>query len=236
MRFGSLVVKKEASTIIDNSGCKRRRWYCDCDCGTEDYIVMEHCLVSNNTKSCGCARKKTLKEIGEKKRKYNKYDLSGEYGIGWTTNSNEEFYFDLEDYDKIKDYRWLTDKDGYIVSHNGKKMHRMVMNVRNNQLVDHIGHNHSDNRKHMLRIATKTQNNINQKKYKNNTSGVPGVNWKSSRNTWCVRIGVNNQRIHVGYFKNFDDAVKARKEAEEKYFGEFSYDNSIKQAEQYAIN
>lgn len=27
----------------------------------------------------------------------------------------------------------------------------------------------------------------------------------------------------------FEDAVKARKEAEEKYFGEFSYDNSQKE-------
>ena len=33
----------------------------------------------------------------------------------------------------------------------------------------------------------------------------------------------------VCYFENFEDAVKARKEAEEKYFGEYSYDNSVKQ-------
>lgn len=31
----------------------------------------------------------------------NTYDLSGEYGIGYTTKG-EEFWFDLEDYDKIK--------------------------------------------------------------------------------------------------------------------------------------
>ena len=33
-------------------------------------------------------------------KKSNIYDLSGEYGVGWTSNTNEEFYFDLEDYDK----------------------------------------------------------------------------------------------------------------------------------------
>ena len=27
-------------------------------------------------------------------------------------------------------------------------------------------------------------------------------------------------------YKKFEDAVKARKEAEDKYYGEFSYDNS----------
>ena len=29
-------------------------------------------------------------------------------------------------------------------------------------------------------------------------------------------------------FKTFEEAVAARKEAEDKYFGEFSYDNSMK--------
>lgn len=36
-------------------------------------------------------------------------------------------------------------------------------------------------------------------------------------------------KCECGYFKNKEDAIKARKEAEEKYFGEYSYDNSQKQ-------
>lgn len=34
---------------------------------------------------------------------------------------------------------------------------------------------------------------------------------------------------HLGRFDNFEDAVKVRKEAEEKYFGDWSYDNSMKE-------
>ena len=34
---------------------------------------------------------------------------------------------------------------------------------------------------------------------------------------------------HLGRFEDFDDAVRARKEAEDKYFGKFSYDNSMKE-------
>ena len=34
------------------------------------------------------------------------------------------------------------------------------------------------------------------------------------------------KKIHLGYFIEFDDAVKARKEAEKKYFKEYSYDYS----------
>ena len=39
---------------------------------------------------------------------------------------------------------------------------------------------------------------------------------------------LNYKRMHLGDFDEFEDAVDARKQAEEKYFGEFSYDNSIK--------
>ena len=52
----------------------------------------------------------TLFRSSKCNKKYNKYDLSGEYGIGWTSNTNQEFYFDLEDYDKIKDYCWIYNK------------------------------------------------------------------------------------------------------------------------------
>lgn len=42
----------------------------------------------------------------------------------------------------------------------------------------------------------------------------------------CKDKKVNYKDIYLGYYKDFDEAVKVRKEAEEKYFGEYSYDNS----------
>jgi hypothetical protein len=44
----------------------------------------------------------------------------------------------------------------------------------------------------------------------NNTSGVIGVSWVSRTGKWKAKI---NQR-HLGFFNLFDEAVKARKEAE----------------------
>ncbi|WP_368488451.1 hypothetical protein [Clostridium sp. BJN0013] len=41
------------------------------------------------------------------KYKYNTYDLTGEYGIGYDAKGNI-FYFDLEDYDRIKDFYWAV--------------------------------------------------------------------------------------------------------------------------------
>ena len=69
---------------------------------------------------------------------------------------------------------------------------------------------------------------MNKKIAKNNSSGVTGVGWNKEQQKWTAKIGVNRKRIFLGYYANFDDAVKARKEAEEKYFGEWSYDNSQK--------
>ena len=48
--------------------------------------------MNGNTNSCGCLKNKLLID---KNRRNNKYDLTGSYGIGYTSNGNE-FYFDLD--------------------------------------------------------------------------------------------------------------------------------------------
>lgn len=42
-----------------------------------------------------------------------------------------------------------------------------------------------------------------------------------------VNLTKNNKKFSLGYYDNLEDAIAARKEAEEKYFGEYSYDNSV---------
>lgn len=68
-----------------------------------------------------------------------------------------------------------------------------------------------------------------------NTSGVTGVYWDKTRNNWFSCIQANNKTINLGRFINFNDAVKARKEAEKIYFGEYSYDESMKKAKDLGI-
>lgn len=230
-RFGKLIVKSRAEDTY-SSGRKFINWYCNCDCGTKDFIVRGNSLNSNHTKSCGCLQKEIAKTIGNNNKKYNRYDLSGEYGIGYTTNTNNPFYFDLEDYEKIKDYCWFESSCGYIETDIKKtkkriNMHRLIMNCLNldNVEVDHIKHNIKDNRKSQLRIATLSQNKMNQKLRSDNTSGVTGVSFY--KNAWNVKIYKDKKPIYIGRYKNFKDAVNARREAEEKYYREYSYKNSM---------
>jgi hypothetical protein len=56
----------------------------------------------------------------------------------------------------------------------------------------------------------------------NNTSGVTGVGWHKQTLKWRVRIVVNGVELFLGTYVDFEDAVKARLQAEKKYFGDFA--------------
>jgi len=163
-------------------------------------------------------------------KRYNRYDLSGDYGVGYTSKG-EEFYFDLEDYDKIKDYCWVISKttDTVCARMCGTNklivMHRLVMDVVNagrNVQVDHIHHNRHDNRKSELRICNNSQNSMNKGLQSNNTSGVAGVSWDEKDKLWHAYIQKNHERTSR-WFKNYDDAVAWRLEMQKKIFGEYEY-------------
>ena len=231
-KFGDLTVVKRADDYISPKGKHYLRWLCLCTCGNT-CIVIGETLKSGGTRSCGCLKNVNISKAN---KKYNTYDLSGEYGIGYTSKG-EAFYFDLEDYDLIKNYCWFKNNNEYIVAttrENGRTkmmfMHRLVMGLPEEIYdIDHIHGNCSknDNRKTNLRIATRSQNIANKGLMSSNTSGVTGVTWNKNKEKWEANISTNCKRIYLGSYSNFEDAVKARKQAEEKYFGEFSYDNSV---------
>ena len=68
------------------------------------------------------------------------------------------------------------------------------------------------------RWTNRTTQSRNQNTRVDNSSGVKGVCFCNRSNKWCCQISVNKRRKHIGYFVNFEDAVKARKDAELKYW------------------
>ena len=198
---------------------------CQCDCKRKK-VVRKDSLVRGITQSCGNKDCIYHNKIENRKRKiFNKYDLSGEYGIGYTSNGTE-FYFDLEDYEKIKDYTWYVGDNGYIKAENDDiKLHRLVMDAENGDVVDHIFHNKLDNRKSQLRFVNNSQNQMNRDVGKNNTSGYRGISWHKVHNKWIAQIGLMGKLKYLGLFTNLEDAVDARRQAEEKYFGEYNFKN-----------
>lgn len=55
-----------------------------------------------------------------------------------------------------------------------------------------------------------------RKKSKNNTSGVTGVRWDKRSCKWRARISHKGKSIELGLYSNMEDAIKVRKEAEER--------------------
>ena len=60
----------------------------------------------------------------------------------------------------------------------------------------------------------------NNKVRKNNKSGINGISIKQNKysTSYIVRICVQGKNIRIGTYRDIEDAIKARKEAEDKYF------------------
>ena len=226
-KFGRLTVIKRGPTKISPSGQYKTYWWCQCSCGNPELsLVPATCLNSGRTLSCGCLQKERASEA---KKKENRYEFIENIVIGYTYDGSP-FYLNKEDYNRVRPYSWYKASNGYISARiDGKivKMHRLIMKAGSDKLVDHINHDKSDNRRSNLRIVSHSQNQQNMKTPKHNSSGVKGVSWSNRKQSWIVQIKINGKLHFLGSYRKKEDAISARKAAEEKYFGQYSYENSI---------
>lgn len=193
---------------------------------------MKICKVegcNNKHKAKGYCAKHYMqqRQYGEIKRtKYDKNEiiLYKNYAeiVLYNNNCNEigRAIIDLEDVEKIKNYKWSL-KNGYAFNTEVGLLHRFLNEYPNDMVIDHINLNKLDNRRSNLRICTYSQNNMNTKIKSSNTSGTKGVWWNAKREKWIAEIMIDNKKYYLGEFINKEEAIKTRKEAEIKYFGEF---------------
>lgn len=231
MTFGEFIVIKQADDYISPKGIHRARWLCK-NRSNEEIIIIDSVLKNlNRTKRHLPKRNKPRSNIKQKKR--NDYEVQEDYVIMYTAKG-EPFFVDFEDFWKVKDIYWRINKSGYVVSFHGNScllLHRMILNAPDDLQVDHrYGKNtRNDNRKYNLRLCDQSQNERNKGLRKDNKSGCSGVWWDKLRNKWLVNISLYGKKINLGRYKDYDIAVEVRKNAEKKYFGEWSYENSQKQ-------
>ncbi len=215
-RFGRLVALKKLPPVKDGTNW---RWECRCDCGNT-VIVRRGNLTSGNTTSCGCAkgRKPSAKDI--RGQRFGR--LVALRSTGKKVGSN---------------MIWLCRCDC------GQQTEASTSNLRMGQVrscgclaqetlqrlieqgVNNLRENEWKDNTSLCSMTAKTPNT--------NTSGRKGVHFDKRRNKWMAFITFKRKRKHLGYYNEFEDAVKAREEAEEELFepmlnkyGRTLYDNA----------
>lgn len=145
---------------------------------------------------------------------------------------------DVEDYDYLNQWKWYAHKNKndmfYAIrkiKRYGKRitirMHREIIKPPDNMFTDHINRDSLDNRRSNLRICTYSQNRMNSKKNKNNTSGYRGVDWHKIAKKWRACIRINKKNKFLGYFNTKEQAALAYNGAAKKKFREFANLNLI---------
>ena len=193
--FGKLHVVEQAEDYVDKKGRHRDKWLCECECGNSTIVMGRNLKRKNGTRSCGCLG---IEKLIQRNTKENIYDLNKEHGVGYTSNTNEKFYFSLEDYELIKSYCWheVITKVGYHVlkAWDIKEQKEITMaELLGCKNYDHANRNTLDNRRENLRPATLENNAQNRTKQRNNTSGFIGVCWNKNDQLWVARIGLNGK-------------------------------------------
>lgn len=145
----------------------------------------------------------------------------------WKTRARQWFKSD-------RDWRWwnkrFAGKDAFTAIDNkgyafGRVCdtpflaHRVAWAVHHgkwpNGQIDHINGHRSDNRIINLRDVPSAENNRNRKISKRNLSGATGV--RRSRSRWRAEICVDGNTINLGTHDSFEEAVAARRIAEQAH-------------------
>lgn len=121
---------------------------------------------------------------------------------------------DIDDYDKVKDYRWHLEKSRgdlkYVADCSGgktKRLHNIIMGVYDDKVIDHINGNGLDNRKQNLRIATFSENGLNSKS-RGGKLGLKNI-IQQSKNSYRVQIKIDGNTIAKS-FNTLEDAIRYR--------------------------
>jgi hypothetical protein len=129
------------------------------------------------------------------------------------------FSFDSEDLPRIKAFSWCLQKhlNGFyaFATIGGKRiyLHQLIMSFPIGMMVDHKSRVSTDNTKNNLRVATHSQNIINQTKPKN---------LKHTKWGYVVEGKIKNEYFYLGYEKDLQKAKQLYNSKITEIAGEFA--------------
>lgn len=146
-----------------------------------------------------------------------------------TLNRGKRMQVDNEDYPLLSRYKWHVYKNRYrfyarteVSGGHCALAHRLIMNPKKRELIDHKDMDGLNNQKCNLRKCTMAQNNQNSSFRRHNKSGYRGVMWHKRTGAYYCRVRAQKKEHWIGIF---DDPIKAAhaydKKAKEVH-GEFA--------------
>lgn len=141
---------------------------------------------------------------------------------------NKLIQVDDHNYEYLIKFKWHINKNDYAVAHKDNttiRMHRLIMNLENDEIIDHIDRNKLNNLENNLRKCTHSQNSCNKKSH--GISKYLGVSQKKGRQKWDVYIQINNKNKFMGSFISEKDAALSYNKKAIEIHGEFANLNII---------
>jgi HNH endonuclease len=155
----------------------------------------------------------------------NKWYEKDSYAVILVRHIDElkECLIDLVDLDKVAtpDGTWtaFNESNGnpYVKQRiNGKivRLHRLILEVKPGEIIDHINRNTFDNRRENLRVVS-SSGNAQNRVYKSKT-GVRNVHKQGNR--FRVILKIDGKMKHFGYYGTLEEAEEVAKKKRSEYF------------------
>lgn len=195
--------------FIEHSGGGHWMFRVRCECGNESIVPIQS-LTRGLSKSCGHCVEPWIEDKGD----HFKYH----------TATGRVFLFSPEDLELVEQHKWMMGADGYAVTtdEDSTLLTRLIFNAGEDEYIDHVNMDVTDNRRENLRLATWSDNNCNKVLQSNNTTGFKGVSYHKGAKKYLAALWKDGVRYYGGLHETKEAAGRAYDGLARALHGEFA--------------